>query len=159
MSPRDDTGVLGRSTSPSHSWKYLNLPGMTPTVMLQKGQNTEAMQTCLRVPAVLSFSINQPLPFLRPGLFNVEELSRLWMKGSLGFFSPAAELPENRTGRSEHPTSVFSTGQGVGDNRGHSRPSSDAGCPSTFVILAYGLEVKINLFIIYLPQDLKETTP
>lgn len=53
-----------------------------------------------------------------------------------------AELPENRTGRRKHLTSVFSAG-GVGWEG--TRPGSDVGCSSPFVISAHGLEVKLNL--------------
>lgn len=40
-----------------------------------------------------------------------------------------------------------------------SRLGSDVGCSSTFVILAHGLEVNLNLFIICSPQNLGKALP
>lgn len=57
-------------------------------------------------------------------------------------WTPLADLPENRTGTRKHLTSVFSAG-GVGWKG--TRPGSDVGCSSPFVISAHGLEVKLNL--------------
>lgn len=69
-----------------------------------------------------------------------------------------ADLPENRTGRSKYPTSISGVGVGGMGWEG-SRLGSNVGYFSTFVILAHELEVKLNLFIICLPQNLGEATP
>lgn len=48
----------------------------------------------------------------------------------------------------------------MGEKQGWgNRPGSDVGCSSMFVILAHGLEVKLNLYIICPPQNLGEATP
>lgn len=131
-----------RSFSFSHGLrKYLNLPGMMPWQWSRGGDGTlrDRSGHVLRLRAMLRFCHSF---YARVCLIQRKHPSYRW-QAPWDSLTLLVDLSANRTGRRKHPTSVFGTGS-VGWEGCGRRPGSDAGC-SAFVILAHGLEVKLNL--------------